>query len=56
MSTGTLQQFNVKEPGTWAPAYGRWIAQQPATAQVLATTALGALQVCKWQSVPQAIL
>ena len=45
MTEGASQQFNVREPASWGPAYGDWINKQPAAAQVLATTALGALQV-----------
>ena len=45
MAAGTLQPFEIKDPKSWGPAYGSWFNQQPATAQVLATTMLGALQV-----------
>lgn len=45
MAAGALQAFDFKDPKSWGPAYGSWINQQPATAQVLATTMLGGLQV-----------
>ena len=45
MAAGALQPFDFKDPKSWGPAYGSWINQQPATAQVLATTMLGGLQV-----------
>lgn len=45
MAAGALQPFDIKDPKSWGPAYGSWINQQPATAQVLATTMLGGLQV-----------
>lgn len=44
MAAGALQPFDIKDPKSWGPAYGSWINQQPATAQVLATTMLGGLQ------------